>query len=60
MKDTQKNSLFTELTTNESATINGGYHYRPCYDYYPSYWGGRRRSNTTVNVSTYVNVEVDN
>ena len=60
MKDTQKNSLFTELTTNESATINGGYRYYPCYDYYPSYWGGRRRSNTTVNVSTYVNVEVEN
>lgn len=59
MKDTQKNSLFTELTTNESATINGGYHYYPCYNYYPSY-GRSRRSNTTVSVSTYVNVEVEN
>lgn len=63
MKDTQKSSLFTELTTDESATINGGrYYYSPCYyGYRPYYDGGYRRSNnTTVNVSTYVNVDVEN
>lgn len=62
MKDTQKSSLFTQLTTDESATINGGrYYYYPCNDY-PSYYDGgyRRSTNTRVNVSTYVSVDVDN
>ncbi|WP_293339529.1 hypothetical protein [Microcoleus sp. CAWBG58] len=36
MQETQDNSLFTELTAEESASVNGGYHYgyRKC---------GRRR-----------------
>ena len=41
MKDTQEKQLFTEITTEESATVNGGY----CgYVYRPSsyYYGPRR------------------
>ncbi|WP_293148136.1 MULTISPECIES: hypothetical protein [unclassified Microcoleus] len=41
MQETQDNSLFTELTSEESASVNGGYYYRD------SYYGrgdcGRRR-----------------
>ncbi len=54
MKDTQEKQLFTEITTEESATVNGGYcgyyrSYRPRYRYnYSSY--GRPRYNQTVNV----------
>jgi hypothetical protein len=60
MNDTQTNSLFTELTTEESATINGAHVYRPY-----AYWRRRRRhlarrpynnKSTTVNVK--VNVDV--
>lgn len=62
MNDTQTNSLFTELTTEESATINGAHYYRPY-----AYWRNRRQrlayrpynnnKSTTVNVK--VNVHVD-
>lgn len=36
MKDMQDNSLFTELTPEESATVNGAHRY-----YYTSYYYGR-------------------
>ncbi|HAA33003.1 MAG TPA: hypothetical protein DCE56_41405 [Cyanobacteria bacterium UBA8553] len=64
MNDTQTNSLFTELTTEESATINGAHYY-----YYPrryAWWRNRRRpiayrpynnNSTTVNVKVKVNVD---
>lgn len=60
MNDTQINSLFTELTTEESATINGAYIYRPY-----AWWRHRRYSpvayrpyNNNNNNSTTVNVKV--
>ncbi len=38
MKDTQEKQLFTEINTEESATVNGGY----CgYSYRPNYYGRR-------------------
>lgn len=40
MKETQNKSLLTELTCEDSATVNGGHYYRPCYysrRYRPSY-----------------------
>ena len=64
MNDTQTTSLFTDLTTEESATINGayGYGYRPY-----AWWRNRRyhpvayrpynnNKSTTVNVKVNVNV----
>ena len=66
MNDTQTNSLFTELTTEESATINGAHYYygprryarwrryRPiAYRPYPSY----NNNSTTVNVKVKVDVD---
>ncbi|NET54893.1 MAG: hypothetical protein F6K47_01400 [Symploca sp. SIO2E6] len=39
MKDTQAKQLLTEITTEESATVNGGY----CgYSYQPNYYYGKR------------------
>lgn len=65
MNDTQTNSLFTELTTEESATINGAH-----YAYYPRRryaWLRRRRpvayrpyNNRSTTVNVRVNVDVDN
>lgn len=63
MNDTQTNSLFTELTTEESASINGAYVYRPY-----AWWRNRRyhpvayrpynnNKSTTVNVKVKVNVD---
>ncbi|MEG4107293.1 hypothetical protein [Microcoleus sp. S13_C5] len=34
MKETKDNSLFTELTSEESASVNGGYYYSNEYDCY--------------------------
>ncbi|NEP12696.1 MAG: hypothetical protein F6K14_21315 [Symploca sp. SIO2C1] len=54
MKDTQEKQLFTEITTEESATVNGGYcgYYQSWRPRYPRYYnsGYRRRYNQTVNV----------
>ena len=61
MNDTQTNSLFTELTTEESATINGAHIYRPY-----AYWRRRRlayrpyyNNNKATTVNVKVNVRVD-
>jgi len=53
MKDTQNKQLFTEITTEESATVNGGYcgYYQSRSPYRYNYSGYRRpRYNQTVNV----------
>jgi hypothetical protein len=48
MQETQNNQLFTDLSAEESATINGGrrYYRRPYHGYrrrYPGYVSSRRR-----------------
>lgn len=65
MNNTQNSLLLTELPAEESATINGAYHYRrlrPHYNsyrpsYYRPYYRPSSSSSTTVNVR--VNVDVD-
>jgi hypothetical protein len=62
MKDTEKTPLFTELTTEESATVNGAHgYYRPYYGrpcgyapvayYSPRYYRHRPSVNVGVTVS---------
>ncbi len=58
MKDTKKKPLFTELTTEQSATVNGACHYGYGYGYgrsiayhYPSYYDYRPDVNVGVSVS---------
>ncbi len=36
METQQQSQLFVELNAEESATVNGACHYRPCYYHYPS------------------------
>ena len=57
MQDRQEKQLFTEITTEESATVNGGscgYSYRPNSYYGRRYYNyssyGRPSYNQTVNV----------
>jgi hypothetical protein len=38
METKQQNQLFVELNAEESATVNGAYHYYPCYSYPVSYY----------------------
>jgi len=33
MQETQNSKLFSDLSSEESATINGGYYYDDCYGY---------------------------
>jgi NADH:ubiquinone oxidoreductase subunit len=42
MQETKENSLFTELTSEESASVNGGHYYRDSY-YGRENCGRRRR-----------------
>jgi hypothetical protein len=63
MKDTQKKTLLKELAADESATINGGYYYSPCY-YGGGYGGGYGYgygygSATAINQVTNVNVLIN-
>ena len=37
MQETKDNSLFAELTPEESASVNGGYYYSERYDYSDRY-----------------------
>jgi hypothetical protein len=71
MKDTQNKSLLMELTNEDSATVNGGRYYRPCYysrrhrpSYHsynrPSYgsgygYGGGYAVNQVTNVNVLIN-----
>jgi hypothetical protein len=57
MSETKETSLFTEITAEESASVNGAHYYnrncyrprpRPCYSYSP-YFDGRRTDSYVSN-----------
>lgn len=61
MQPVKRQSLFTDLSTQEAATVNGawGHYYRPVYFCYPVSWSGSSGSSPSVNQTVNVNVQID-
>jgi hypothetical protein len=70
MQTVAQNTLFTDISSEEAANINGAYGYYYYYpDYYcypvyyrsyaPSYGGGSSGSNSSVTQTTNVNVLIE-
>lgn len=63
MQTVKRDSLFTELTSQEAATVSGAsgyYFYRPVYYCYPVSWGSSSGSSTpSVNQTVNVNVVIE-
>ncbi len=62
MQTAQSKSLFTELSAQEAATVNGawGHDFRRVYHCYPVSWGGSSSWNSpSINQTVNVNVTID-
>ena len=61
MTTAKSGSLFTNLSAQEAANINGAWYYSPVYYCYPvSSWGGSSGSSgSSVNQSVNVNVLIE-
>jgi len=61
MKTVKHESLFTDLTAQEAATVSGawGHYYRPVYYCYPVSWGGSSSSSPSVSQTVNVTVKID-